>query len=244
MAETKQSDTERATARNDNVYMKLYYIQSKLKVGKNRDFDCHGRKYAYRNADDILTAVKPLLAETKTVLLTPAEAVFKEGGFTRKDATNEGRWYMKATAILMDINTKETVECSREAREPENKPGMDDTQVSGSAISYALKYALAGLFALDDGQNDPDEGTPEEKKEMQKEDWETKHYQLIDKFKGMAKQKKVDPEDMAMKLFFKRLSELSENSLVELTKRFDAAFKKYASLLKDSEEEIPLGDKK
>lgn len=86
--------------------------------------------------------------------------------------------------------------------------------------------------------------TKYDRKESPKENWKNRQYQLIDKFKGMAKQKKVDPEDMVMKLFFKRLSELNENALVELTERFDAAFKKYTSLLKDSEEEIPLGDKK
>jgi hypothetical protein len=95
--------------------------------------------YKYRSAEDILTAVKPLLSEWSSTLVITDDIV--EVG---------GRVYVKATAILADTEGDFTINVSGFARESEIKKGMDDAQITGSASSYARKYALNGLFAIDD----------------------------------------------------------------------------------------------
>ena len=95
--------------------------------------------YKYRSAEDILTAVKPLLSEWSSTLVITDDIV--EVG---------GRVYVKATAILSDTEGDFTINVSGFARESEIKKGMDDAQITGSASSYARKYALNGLFAIDD----------------------------------------------------------------------------------------------
>lgn len=118
----------------------LITIQSKLKAPKNQ----HNKfgNYNYRSAEDILEAVKPLLTETGCVL-TISDEIVQIGE----------RYYVKATArVRKDSQSVETVAY---AREEESKKGMDGAQVTGSASSYARKYALNGLFCIDDNK-DPD----------------------------------------------------------------------------------------
>ena len=113
----------------------LQIIQQKLKAHKGQ-FNSFG-KYQYRSCEDILEAVKPLLAETDTVLLLTDDVVLI------------GDWhYIKATVRL--DGGRETVETIAFAREPEVKKGMDASQITGTASSYARKYALNGLFCIDD----------------------------------------------------------------------------------------------
>ena len=100
--------------------------------------------YKYRSCEDILTAVKPLLAEWGCSLVLQDDIV--EVG---------GRVYVKATASLADNDSEMAISASALAREAETKKGMDDAQITGSASSYARKYALNGLFAIDDTR-DPD----------------------------------------------------------------------------------------
>lgn len=120
-----------------NIYEKLNEIQQKLKANKSQYNKFGG--YKYRNCEDILEAVKPLLAETETVILLS------------DDIQNIGeRYYVKATAILKDCESDEKIENVAFAREEENKKGMDGSQVTGASSSYARKYALNGLFAIDD----------------------------------------------------------------------------------------------
>lgn len=116
---------------------KLMNIQVQLKAPKNL-YNSFG-KYAYRNAEGICNAVKPYLKEcgVTLVLSDKLEAV-------------ADRVYIKATAVLFDCDTQESIEVTAYAREPENKKGMDDSQITGTASSYARKYALNGLFLLDD----------------------------------------------------------------------------------------------
>lgn len=114
----------------------LKKIQAELKAPKGQ-FNNFG-KYNYRSAEDILEAVKPLLAKYDA-LLTLSDEVVEIGG----------RVYVKATAKLAD-NTGNTVEITAFAREAEKKSGMDDSQITGTASSYARKYALNGLFLIDD----------------------------------------------------------------------------------------------
>ena len=119
------------------ITQKLATIQQKLKAPKGQ-YNSFGN-YAYRNAEDILEAVKPLCAETGTVVLLSDEIM------------NIGnRFYVKATAALIDVETQTQLSVSAYAREEEEKKGMDGSQVTGASSSYARKYALNGLFAIDD----------------------------------------------------------------------------------------------
>ena len=120
-----------------NVYLKLVEVQNKLKAPKNQ-FNKFGN-YAYRNCEDILEALKPILLEVKAVVNISDEVVL----------VGE-RYYIKATVKFIDAETGEVVEASAMAREEENKKGMDASQLTGSTSSYARKYALNGLFAIDD----------------------------------------------------------------------------------------------
>ena len=127
---------------NKNIRQKLQGIQSSLKAPKGQTNKFGG--YRYRSAEDILEALKPLLGEWGCSLVIQDEMV--EVG---------GRVYVKATANLIDNETESVLSTSAFAREAEAKKGMDDAQISGSASSYARKYALNGLFAIDDTK-DPD----------------------------------------------------------------------------------------
>jgi hypothetical protein len=116
---------------------KLLDIQVNLKAPKSQ-FNKFGN-YPYRNIDDILEATKPLCAENKVVLTLSDEIVLIGD-----------RYYIKATAKLSDCEKSEFIEVTSFARESESKKGMDDCQVTGTASSYARKYALNGLFNIDD----------------------------------------------------------------------------------------------
>ena len=120
-----------------DIYEKLGTIQTKLKAPKNQ-YNKFGNYY-YRNAEDIQEAVKPLLAETKTVL-TISDDIALVGD----------RFYIRATATLTDAEGKDSIAVTAYAREPLERKGMDDAQVTGATSSYARKYALCGLFLLDD----------------------------------------------------------------------------------------------
>lgn len=131
--------------------MKLNEIQKNLKAPKNQ-YNNFG-KYKYRNCEDILEAVKPLLGEATLYLSDDIVEI-------------SGRIYVKATATFND--GKEVVNVSAFARESETKKGMDDSQITGSASSYARKYALNGLFLIDDTKDADtmDNSKKEEKKEL------------------------------------------------------------------------------
>lgn len=123
---------------------KLIDIQSELKAPKGQ-YNSFG-KYKYRSAEDILEAVKPLLKKHECYLTLSDEPVFIDG-----------RHYIKATATLCAENSDD-VKVTAYAREPESKKGMDESQITGTASSYARKYALNGLFAIDDTKDaDTDE---------------------------------------------------------------------------------------
>lgn len=121
----------------------LMKIQQELKAPKGQ-YNSFG-KYAYRSAEDILEAVKPLLAKYKAELVMTDDIV--EVG---------GRIYVKATALMKAGQEQATVTAF--AREPDDKKGMDASQITGTASSYARKYALNGLFLIDDTKDaDTDE---------------------------------------------------------------------------------------
>jgi len=115
---------------------KLIKIQAELKVPKSNYSDFGG--YNFRNAEDILKAVKPHNLNHGLLLTLTDMPIFMDG-----------RFYIKATATLTDGTDSLKVEAY--AREADAKPKMDDSQVTGSASSYARKYALQGLYLIDDG---------------------------------------------------------------------------------------------
>lgn len=114
----------------------LINIQAKLKAPKNQRNNFG--KYNYRSCEDILEAVKPLLAEENS-FLTLSDQIVNVGN----------RNYVEATATIHMPEDKE-ISVTASACESEVKKGMDSAQITGSASSYARKYALNGLFAIDD----------------------------------------------------------------------------------------------
>ena len=121
-----------------NIYEKLLIIQTKLKAPKNQVNKFGG--YNYRNCEDILEALKPILEQVKATLTITDEIVMIGT-----------RYYIKSTATLIDIeNDNQTISNVAYAREEESKKGMDASQLTGACSSYARKYALNGLFAIDD----------------------------------------------------------------------------------------------
>ena len=111
--------------------------QSELKAPKNQ-YNSFG-KYNYRSCEDILEAAKPINKKHGLVLL-----------LTDKPVCIGERYYIEATARLYDIESDQYIEATASARESDTKKGMDDSQVTGTASSYARKYALNGLYNIDD----------------------------------------------------------------------------------------------
>ena len=134
---------------------KLLKIQQELKAPKNQKNNFGG--YNYRSCEDIFEAVKPILEKEKVTLRVTDELVLIGD-----------RYYIKATAILSD--GKETIENVAYAREEENKKGMDQSQITGASSSYARKYALNGLFLIDDVKDSDatNDGTDKPKVETKK----------------------------------------------------------------------------
>ena len=128
-----------------NIAEKLSAMQRELLAPKTQ-FNNFG-KYSYRSCEDILEALKPLMKKYKTAVIITDEV--KEVGC---------RCYVVATASLIDTENSDedraaTISTTAWAREPEEKKGMDESQITGTASSYARKYALNGLFAIDDVQD-------------------------------------------------------------------------------------------
>ena len=129
-----------------NVYEKLLKVQTKLNAPKNRQNKFGG--YSYRSCEDILEAVKPLLAEVKAIILLK-DSVVQVGE----------RYYVYAQAFFYDIEAKDgmnaLVTADAYAREEDEKKGTSAAQLTGATSSYARKYALGALLLIDD-QKDPD----------------------------------------------------------------------------------------
>jgi hypothetical protein len=131
----------------------LQQIQSRLVAPKSQR-NTFGN-YNYRSCEDILNALKPLLAELSAVVTLSDEMVLIGD-----------RIYVKATAVIItESDHSEKVEVSAYAREPFARKGMDDAQVTGATSSYARKYALNGLFAIDDTK-DADHGPPPQQQQQ------------------------------------------------------------------------------
>ena len=209
-----------------SIFEKLSAIQNELKAPKNQR-NTFGN-YNYRSCEDILEAVKPLLKENKLSLVLSDEIIVlgehnpqsyiekiwdKEAKQFKEEVrfTGQQRYYIKATATLYDIESEETISNSAFAREEESKKGMDGSQITGAASSYARKYALNGLFCIDDTKDaDTDEfqktiGNEQEKKEVSK---------ATDKQKEMIK-KLYTADEIKAELEILKRSKLSDLTVFE-----------------------------
>lgn len=166
--------------------MGLPEIQQKLHAPK-KQFNSFG-KYNYRACEDILEAVKPLLGNATLTLSDSVEDV-------------GGRIYVKATATYRD--GEDVVSVTAFAREAENKKGMDDSQITGTASSYARKYALNGLFCIDDTK-DADTQPPQDNEKQQSE-----RDELLAWMKDCAKHK--------TKIYKSEIAKAGKKSATEMT---------------------------
>lgn len=161
-----------------NIYEKLLNVQVELKAPKGQ-FNKFGN-YKYRSCEDILEALKPVLQKHKLAMYISDEVVDTNGSIKKviRDEKEEttttqeiiGKKYIKATITLVNVEKpEEVIKASAFAREEENKKGMDGSQITGASSSYARKYALNGLFAIDDTKdsditnNGEDEESTEDK---------------------------------------------------------------------------------
>lgn len=200
-----------------SIYAKLFNIQQKIKVGKNQVNNFS--HFKYRSVEDILTELKPLLNEEKCLILLTDTAELV-GDYN----------YIKATAKFIDIETGETIETYADAREPKDKKGFDEPQITGTASSYARKYALNGMLALDDNKDvdstdNRDKGVSKAVKPVQKKKVYTaeqiKTYTehltklTLDKYKALKDEDKKKTNTMICAVMGKELSEAQIIKLLE-----------------------------
>jgi len=145
--EENEKKVDKKTIKDKTLMGKLHYIQQKLKATKSlyNDFG----KYKYRSLESILSALKPLMEETGTTIIIGDELVL----------IGE-RYYVKANVLLTHGAGTDKIESSAYAREAIAKKGMDESQITGACSSYARKYAMNGLLAIDDTK-DADHGKNE-----------------------------------------------------------------------------------
>ena len=173
---------------------KLREVQTQIKAPKNL-YNTFG-KYKYRNAEGILEAVKPYL-NGYNLCLTLSDEIVQVGD----------RYYVKATATLYDGVGSGSVSVFAYAREAVSKKGMDDSQITGTASSYARKYALNGLFLLDDTKDaDTDENRVErENRQAEKTISKTEAKALY----AMLQNRGIDVNDFMAEKIIQKLSDLS-----------------------------------
>lgn len=202
----------------ETIYKKLSKIQKRLLVPKG-NFNSFG-KYNYRSCEDILVAVKPLLEEENLLLFLNSEV--KEIG---------GRCYTVASAILHDLEGDAEISITASARDEEEKKGMDGSQISGASLSYARKYALAGLFCIDnekdsDATNDgKKEKKPDPKAETKSDFNENPNQVKVEAVHLATMQKEFDrtgitPEIICNMYKVKTLEDLTMSHFNEIMKRF------------------------
>lgn len=140
------------------IYEKLSNVQASLKAPKGQ-FNSFG-KYHYRSCEDIVESVKPLLKQNG-LLLTLSDEIVHIGD----------RFYVKATATVIDTVDGKSISVSAFAREEDSKKGMDGSQVTGASSSYARKYCLNGILAIDDSKDSDATNTGDKPKETPKEEY-------------------------------------------------------------------------
>ena len=206
-----------------NTYEKLAIIQGELIAPKNQ-YNKFGN-YNYRSCEDILEGLKPCLKKVKAVVRISDEMV-----------QIGDRYYIKATATLIDCEDGFSISNTAYAREEESVKGMSSSQVTGSASSYARKYALNGLFAIDDVKDadsrDNSKNEPEKKAVEQKKQEHSKA-EADEQKKAEEEQKKIENSkisEVKLKALLKRCADdhvdtkkimqlYKVNSLADLTER-------------------------
>ena len=165
-----------------NIYEKLLNVQVELKAPKGQ-YNAFG-KYKYRSCEDILEALKPVLDKFKLTL------------FIKDDVIEVNtRNYVKATIVLVNIEKPdEIIETSALAREEETKKGMDGSQITGASSSYARKYALNGMFMIDDTKDSDSTNTHgKDKTEQEKvQDFLNSREGMIEKLKENLSSDKLE----------------------------------------------------
>ena len=169
-----------------NIYEKLTEVQNELKAPKSK-YNSFG-KYNYRSCEDILEAVKPIL-KAKRLAMTVKDDVFNIGE----------RFYIMATVTVFDCESEEKVTTTAYAREDTDKKGMDGSQMTGSSSSYARKYALNGMFAIDDTKDADSWNTNDKDRTVEKKEAERATEEQIAKLRALYKGK----EDKLMELLDK-----------------------------------------
>ena len=179
---------------------KLMRIQTRIKAPKNL-YNSFG-KYKYRNAESICEAVKPYLSEENCVLLLSDEII----------AVGD-RIYVKATATIRDCDTDKEISVSAYARESAEKKGMDESQITGTASSYARKYALNGLLLLDDAKDADEEMKAAEEFDKRAEEVGKMKIATIkvDAIKKKCEEDGVAEEKVLTLYKIKKFEEMSEN---------------------------------
>ena len=182
-----------AEAKKMGIYEKLMMVQQTLKAPKNQ-YNKFGN-YHYRSCEDILEGLKDPLFKAKAAVTISDEIV-----------CIADRVYVKATATFIDVETGEKVENSAYAQEPSDRKGMDVSQITGASSSYSRKYALNGLFLIDDNKDADTNENKTEKEERKKAEQPTeqemknteKQYITEAKVKALMKQCEHDGVNPAL----------------------------------------------
>lgn len=186
------------------IYAKLLAIQQHLIAPKNQ-YNSFG-DYKYRSCEDILEGLKPCLQEVNAAVTISDELVL----------IGE-RYYIKATATLFCCESGEKVSNTAYARETESRPKMDVSQITGSASSYARKYALNGLFCIDDVKDADSRNNQKDNEEQKKIDEQKKQAEAE---KQQAELETAKISEVKQKALSKRCSDekVDENKLLNLYK--------------------------
>lgn len=190
-----------------NIYEKLLNVQTELKAPKGQ-FNAFG-KYKYRSCEDILEALKPVLNKYKLTFFINDEIV---------EVNN--RNYVKATITIINIEKPdEQIQISALAREEETKKGMDGSQITGASSSYARKYALNGMFMIDDTKDSDSTNTHgKDKTEQEKvKDFLNSRNGMIEKLSEYVKGDKL--ERMLKNYGVNELFEMKDEQLKDACKK-------------------------
>lgn len=190
-----------------NIYEKLLNVQTELKAPKGQ-FNAFG-KYKYRSCEDILEALKPVLNKYKLTFFINDEIV---------EVNN--RNYVKATITIINIEKPdEQIQTSALAREEETKKGMDGSQITGASSSYARKYALNGMFMIDDTKDSDSTNTHEKDKTEQEKvkDFLNSRNGMIEKLSEYVKGDKL--ERMLKNYGVNELFEMKDEQLKDACKK-------------------------
>lgn len=204
---------------------KLTRIQTEIKAPKNL-YNTFG-KYKYRNAEGICEAVKPYLQREKCCLML-SDAIKEVGG----------RVYVEATAMLQDDEDESCITVTAYAREADSKKGMDEAQVTGATSSYARKYALNGLFLLDDTKDPDSDEFQAEKEERQAQEQDTRKTEAVGKQKishtkavalhRLFADKNVDEAKILVLYKAEKLEDLTEKQHANIWAHIDQIVEQYS----------------